>query len=110
MYSHENQLFFFKQALSLPTAGLMGPFVPQQMYVPHTSSDRKRYVEEIGFDAPICFWMTGPEECGISLADALHSRVNRLQNRDYPVFRGRGPSVSIRLQVSFYFYIQTSQR
>lgn len=73
------------------------------MYKPHTNSDRRRYVEEIELDAPIFFWMTGPEECGISLTDALHSRVKRLRDRDVPVFEGRGPSVSIRLEVRHYF-------
>lgn len=97
-YSHQQQLLFFRQALSLPSVGLTGPFVPQQMYKPHTNSDRKRYVEEIVLDAPIYFWMSDPEECGIPLTDALHSRVKRLQNRNCSVFEGRGPSVSIRLE------------
>lgn len=79
------------------------------MYKPHTNSDRKRYVEEIVLDAPIYFWMSDPEECGIPLTDALHSRVKRLQNRNCSVFEGRGPSVSIRLEVSFYSCIKTSQ-
>lgn len=108
-YSHQQQLLFFRQALSLPSVGLTGPFVPQQMYKPHTNSDRKRYVEEIVLDAPIYFWMSDPEECGIPLTDALHSRVKRLQNRNCSVFEGRGPSVSIRLEVSFYSCIETSQ-
>lgn len=56
-------------------------------------------MEEIELDAPIFFWMTGPDECGIPLSDALHSRVKRLRDRDVPVFEGRGPSVSIRLEV-----------
>lgn len=98
IYSHRDQLQFFREALSLPVAGAAGPFVPQLMYKPHTNSDRKRYVEEIELDAPIFFWMIGPEECGISLTDALHSRVKRLRDRDLPVFEGRGPSVSIRLE------------
>lgn len=53
--------------------------------------------------------MTGPEECGISLTDALHSRVKRLRDRDLPVFEGRGPSVSIRLEVSFHLFITNNQ-
>lgn len=69
------------------------------MYKPHTNSDRRRYVEEVDLEAPIYFWAEGPQECGISLSDALHSRVRRLLYRDEPVFQGRGPSVSIRLEV-----------
>lgn len=37
--------------------------------------------------------------CGISLSDALHCRVRKLRGRDETVFEGRGPSVSIRLEV-----------
>ncbi|KAF7770486.1 hypothetical protein Agabi119p4_6460 [Agaricus bisporus var. burnettii] len=98
IYTHRQQQQFFREALSLPIAGVSGPFVPQQMYKPHTNSDRRRYVEEIELDAPIFFWMTGPDECGIPLSDALHSRVKRLRDRDVAVFEGRGPSVSIRLE------------
>lgn len=76
-----------------------GPFIPQLMYKPHTTSDRRRYVEEVDLDAPIYFWVTNPTECGISLSDALHSRLKRLQNKDQRVFEGRGPSVSIRIEV-----------
>jgi hypothetical protein len=97
-YSHREQLQFFKDASGLPSASTVGPFIPQQMYKPHTNSDRRRYVEEIDLDAPIYFWMDNPGECGISLSDALHSRVRRLVNRDQTVFEGRGPSVSIRLE------------
>ena len=43
--------------------------------------------------------MEGPEECGISLVDALHGRTKRLREREKEVFEGRGPSVSIRLEV-----------
>jgi len=32
--------------------------------------------------------------------DALHTRVRRLENRDETVFAGRGPSISVRIQVS----------
>jgi hypothetical protein len=97
LYSHREQLIFFRQVLDLPMRAY-GPFVPQQMYKPHTNSDRKRYVEEIELEAPIYFSMDHPSEFGIPLSDALHSRVKRLQNRDQLVFEGRGPSVSIRLE------------
>lgn len=90
---------FFKDALSLPHSLPVGPFVQQPMYKPHTNSDRRRYVEEVDLEAPIYFVMEQPQEYGILLSDALHSRVKRLQNRDETVFEGRGPSVSIRLEV-----------
>lgn len=82
-----------------------GQFVPQPMYRPHTNSDRKRYVEEIELEAPIYFSMEHPSEFGILLSDALHSRVKRLQSRDQLVFEGRGPSVSIRLEVCGHYTI-----
>ena len=74
-------------------------FIPQKMYRPHTTSDIKRYIEEVSLDPPIIFWMGGPDECGIPLTDALHSRTKRLRDHDREVFEGRGPSVSIRLEV-----------
>lgn len=86
-------------AMSLPAINF-GPFVPQNIYKPHTTSDRKRYVEEVALEGPLYFAMAGPSEFGISLSDALHSRVKRLVDKEKPVFEGRGPSVSIRLEVS----------
>ncbi|KAF9076540.1 hypothetical protein BDP27DRAFT_802711 [Rhodocollybia butyracea] len=97
-YSHREQVQLFRDALSLPYSSNAGPFIPQNMYKPHTNSDRLRHVEEIDLDEPIYFWMENPSECGISLSDALHSRVRRLLDRDKTVFEGRGPSVSIRLE------------
>ncbi|KAJ3720944.1 hypothetical protein EV361DRAFT_797233 [Lentinula raphanica] len=88
----------FRNALTLPSASTIGPFIPQPMYKPHTTSDRRRYVDEVELDRPIYFWMENPTECGISLSDALHSRVRRLVDREQLVFEGRGPSVSIRLE------------
>ncbi|KAF7359763.1 hypothetical protein MVEN_00701000 [Mycena venus] len=84
LYTSRDQLQFFKDALSLPSAGISGPFVPQLMYKPHTNSDRRRYVEEVDMEAPIHFWVENPFECGIP--------------RDETVFEGRGPSVNIRLE------------
>lgn len=78
----------------------VGPFIPQQMYRPHTNSDRRRYVEEVDLEAPLHFWMENPTECGIPLIDALHSRVKHLRGREELVFEGRGPSISVRLQVN----------
>ncbi|KAL0570207.1 hypothetical protein V5O48_011763 [Marasmius crinis-equi] len=97
-YTHKDQLHFFKEALKLPFSVQLSPFVPQMMYKPHTNSDKRRYVEEVELDPPIYFWAENPTECGISLADALHSRVRRLSGGEDTVLEGRGPSVSIRLE------------
>lgn len=75
------------------------------MYKPHTTSDRKRYVEDILLEAPIYFIVEHSDQYGISLQDALHSRVKNLVNREQVVFEGRGPSVSIRLEVSHWHFI-----
>jgi ribosome-associated translation inhibitor RaiA len=48
--------------------------------------------------------LENPSECGISLSDALHSRVRRLLDREKKMFEGRGPSVSIRLEVRSSFF------
>lgn len=97
-YSYRDQAQFFRDALNLPMSPGAGEFVPQQMYRPHTNSDRRRYVEEVQLEQPIYFWTENPAECGIPLVDALHSRVRRLHNRDEAVFAGRGPSISVRIQ------------
>jgi len=89
----------FREALNLPMDGA-GPFIPQHMYKPHTTSDRKRYVEEVLLEHPLFFYSDSTMRCGILLKDALHSRTKKLVNRDQVVFEGRGPSVSIRLEVS----------
>ncbi|KAH9940945.1 uncharacterized protein BXZ73DRAFT_42374, partial [Epithele typhae] len=81
-------------ALGHPRGGL---FVPQKTYKPHTLSDRRRYVEEVNLEAPIMFLTHGPHGCGIALEDAIKQRYSRLEGRDDPMFEGRGPSVSIRL-------------
>jgi len=94
----QEQMAWWKKARELPAAGGNPIFIPQRIYKPHTTSDIKRYVEEVTLDPPIYFWMDGPEECGISLTDSLHGRTKRLRNRDKEVFEGRGPSVSIRLE------------
>ena len=51
-----------------------GPYIPQKVYRPHTSSDRRRYVEEVTLDPPIEFWLRGghgQRRPGIPLRDAL---------------------------------------
>jgi len=96
-YTHREQLQMFREAVRMPMDGA-GPFVPQQMYKPHTTSDRKRYVEEVLLEAPLFFYSDHPTQCGILLKDALQSRTKKLRDRDQVVFEGRGPSVSIRLE------------
>jgi hypothetical protein len=96
-FTHREQLQKFRDAMSLPMDGA-GPFVPQQMYKPHTTSDRKRYVEEVLLEGPLYFFSEHPQQYGIPLKDALHSRTKKLRDRDQVVFEGRGPSVSIRLE------------
>jgi hypothetical protein len=74
-----------------------GPMVPQKRYKPHTSSDRRRYVEEVQLEPSIFFYMSKPDELGIPLRDALHGRFAKLVGRDEPMFQERGPSISVRL-------------
>ncbi|KAK0446710.1 hypothetical protein EV421DRAFT_215880 [Armillaria borealis] len=97
-YTHREQAHFFREAVSIGRSSAGHPFVPQIMYKPHTSSDRRRYVEEVNLDPPIYFWVQDPSECGLALSDALHSRVRRLIDRDEPMFKDRGPSVSVRIE------------
>jgi hypothetical protein len=101
-FTHREQLVKFRDALSLPMDGA-GPFVPQLMYKPHTTSDRKRYVEEVLMEAPLYFISEHSQQYGILLKDALHFRTKKLRDRDQVVFEGRGPSVSIRLEVRITF-------
>jgi hypothetical protein len=74
--------------------------VPQKRYKPHTSSDRRRYVDEVDLEMAIFFYMQKPDESGIPLRDALHGRFARLVGRDEPMFKERGPSISVRINVS----------
>lgn len=74
--------------------------VPQKRYKPHTSSDRRRYVDEVDLEPAIFFYMQKPDESGIPLRDALHGRFARLAGRDEPMFKERGPSISVRINVS----------
>ncbi|KIM44530.1 hypothetical protein M413DRAFT_355641 [Hebeloma cylindrosporum] len=97
LYNYRQQGHLFREALGLPMPNA-GPFLPQQMYKPHTTSDRKRYVEEVMLEAPLYFITEHPQQYGVLLKDVLHSRTKRLVNREQVVFEGRGPSVSIRLE------------
>jgi len=74
--------------------------VPQKRYKPHTSSDRRRYVDEVILEPPIHFHMQKPDEEGIPLKDAMHGRFARLVQRDEAMFQERGPSISVRINVS----------
>lgn len=73
--------------------------VPQKVYSPHPRGDR-RHRSEVGLESPIIFYLQGPAGCGIPLRDALTGKNTRLVSRDDAMFRGRGPSVSIRLNVT----------
>jgi len=71
--------------------------VPQKRYKPHTSSDRRRYVDEVVLEESIHFYMQKPDEAGIPLKDAMHGRFARLAHRDEAMFQERGPSISVRI-------------
>ena len=75
--------------------------VPQKRYKPHTLSDRRRFVDEVNFEPSIHFYMQKPDEEGIPLKDAMHGRFARLVQRDDPMFQERGPSISVRINVSY---------
>ena len=74
--------------------------VPQKPYKPHTSSDRRRYVDEINLESPIKFFAEKPDEEGTPLRDVMHGRFARLIARDEPMFQHRGPPISVRINVS----------
>jgi hypothetical protein len=74
--------------------------VPQKRYKPNTSSDRRRYVDEVQLEPCINFYMSNPDELGIPLRDALRGRFARLVGRDEPMFKDSGPSISLRINVS----------
>jgi hypothetical protein len=80
-------------------AGYLGPFIEQRIYVPHSKSDRLRYVKKAKLDPPIVFRCINPEEDGISLVDALQSQTRRLVDHDEPAFVKRRLSISLRLEV-----------
>ena len=93
VYSNHEQLRLFQ---SVPMdSGHAHLFVPQKVYRPQSG-----YVEEDGLEEPILFLSDDPANHGISLSDALHSRVRHLIGREEQVFQRRGPSVTIRLEVS----------
>ncbi|PBK62334.1 hypothetical protein ARMSODRAFT_863620, partial [Armillaria solidipes] len=87
-----------REAVSIGRSPAGHPFVPQIMYKPQTSNDRRRYVEDVNLDPPIYFWVQDPSECGFALSDALHSQCRRLIDPQEPMFKDRGPSVSLRIE------------
>ncbi|KAF7965315.1 hypothetical protein HWV62_13934 [Athelia sp. TMB] len=97
---HAEQLRLWKtMPITAPIApGQQRLFLPQRMYRPHTTSDRRRYVALAALSPPILFECTSPLELGLPLDDALKSRTRRLVDRDAKVFEGCGPSVSIRIE------------
>ncbi|KZT27837.1 hypothetical protein NEOLEDRAFT_1130325 [Neolentinus lepideus HHB14362 ss-1] len=90
--THQEQLRLWK-SVQQTTPGI----IPQRMYKPQAANDKKRYIDEIRFDAPIIFRMSGASEDGITVHEALHGHLGNLQNKDDEVFINCGPSVSIRL-------------
>lgn len=86
-----------------PIAGSLRLFVPQRMYQPHMTSDRRHYAKEVRLSPPIIFEVEHPAEWGIALDDALKLRNQRLLDKNASMFEGFGPSVSIRLEVCLHF-------
>jgi len=80
------------------------PMVPQTRYRPRTSSDQRRYVDEINLQEPIRFFVSSPDgpKPGIPLRDAITSKFMRLTDRDEQLFQGCGPSISVRLSWTGY--------
>ncbi|KLO19283.1 hypothetical protein SCHPADRAFT_818339 [Schizopora paradoxa] len=78
--------------------------VPQTRYRPHTSSDQRRYVDEIRLQDPIHFLVSTSQgnKPGIALRDAITSKFMRLVDRDEHLFQGCGPSISVRLSWTGY--------
>ena len=77
-----------------------GPHIPQTIYRPPTASDRRRYIDDVHLEPPIVFETQRIPYLGFSLGDALKSYFIDLKGRDDLMFVNRGPSISIRLQVS----------
>jgi hypothetical protein len=101
--SQQQQQQYFKEVPADPRNKGMtfsGPFVRQRMYKPHTSADKKRYVEDVQLDVPLLFEVIGQEQLGLPLTEAMQPRGTRLTGGEGLVFEDKGPSVSIRIEVS----------
>jgi hypothetical protein len=83
--------------IAAPNPAGRGQLVPQKRYRPHTTSDRRRYVEEVELEPPIEFTTLRPEMDAFSLADAIAGKFATLAHRDDPMFNERGPSISVRI-------------
>ena len=92
--SKQDVIFYWKCVMQDPDNQ---PIIPQHMYRPHTQSDRRRYVEDVELGDAVHFYTH--EGLGVWLPDALHARMKLLQEPETHVLQGRGPSVSIRLEV-----------
>lgn len=76
-------------------------FVPQKLYKPFTETDKERYLERVTLSAPIIFETKEPLEWGISVEDIRKGKMRRLVDKDVLVLHDCGPSVCIRINVSF---------
>lgn len=76
--------------------------IPQSKYRPHTAADRDRYVNKITLHDPVNFNTTNPGVIGIALTDAIAGKYQQLDGRDDRLFLQCGPSISIRINVSFF--------
>lgn len=73
--------------------------VPQKMYHPITQSN----IKEVQLEQPIMFFITSPNNLGLSCCDTLNSCLTHLHDRDDQMFTNCGPSVSICVQVCLNF-------
>jgi len=85
------------ERLIVPSSEQRGPMVPRKRYKPHTSSDRRRYVEEVNLEPSINFYMSKPDELEMPLRDALHGRFAKVVGSDELAFQQRDHSISVRL-------------
>ncbi|KAL0567323.1 hypothetical protein V5O48_014672 [Marasmius crinis-equi] len=99
----EGQIQLFKEAEELPFSVPGSFLIPQAIYRPLNRRinvvQSSAHVNGLGLDSPIYFWVENPAECGLSLIDALHGRLERFPGREDTVFEARGPTtISIRLE------------
>ncbi len=98
---------FYSSAITSTTAYY--PMVPQTRYLPKSSSDHRRHVDEVNVNlqAPIYFYVNSPDgsKPGIPLRDAITSKFMRLCDRDEQLFQGCGPSIAVRLLVRTNFLL-----
>lgn len=80
-----------------------GPIVPQKRYKPHASSDYKLYVEEVEFKPTIYFrdFNDGDLIDGLPIVNIMQNRIRNLQGREDSMLSDCGPSISLRINVSY---------